>query len=106
MKETILMSESQWNIMACICVLAMFGFCAGAEEGSSLFPLSSNGCGRATAYAATNKIITADSKTHASWLDSEGGRFGLEFELTITRQNYGHPPTTSARPMIITVDRH
>mgnify|MGYP004240982553 CR=1 FL=1 len=58
-----------------IIVLAMFGFCAAAEEGSSLFLLSSNGCGRATAYAATNKIVTAGSKTHASWLDSEGGRF-------------------------------
>ena len=75
MKETIPMRESRWIIMVCICVLAMFGFCAAAKEGSSLFLLSSNGCGRATAYAATNKIVTAGSKTHASWLDSEGGRF-------------------------------
>ena len=32
--------------------------------------LSEHGCGRATAYADANKIITLQDKTHVAWLDS------------------------------------
>ena len=32
--------------------------------------LSEHGCGRATAYADGNKIITLQDKTHVAWLDS------------------------------------
>ena len=32
--------------------------------------LSETGCGRATAYAETNKIVTWHDKTHVAWLDS------------------------------------
>ena len=32
--------------------------------------LSSQGCGRATAYHKTNKIVTLGGKTHVAWLDS------------------------------------
>lgn len=34
------------------------------------FRLSTQGCGRATGYAETNKIVSKDDKTHVSWLDS------------------------------------
>ncbi len=39
------------------------------------FTLSENGCGRATGYAETNKIVTVGDKTHVTWLDSEGSHF-------------------------------
>jgi len=42
---------------------------------SGLFRLSRNGCGRATAYAKSNKIVTIGRKTHAAWLDSQDGKF-------------------------------
>ncbi len=39
------------------------------------FLLSSSGCGRATGYAESNKIVTLGSHTHVAWLDSENGKF-------------------------------
>jgi len=42
---------------------------------STLFTLSHNGCGRATAYAEANKIVTIGEKTHVTWLDSEVDKF-------------------------------
>jgi len=39
------------------------------------FALSANGCGRATGYAETNKIVTLDGKTHVTWLDSAAEGF-------------------------------
>jgi len=42
---------------------------------SSLFLLSHQGCGRATAYSEFSKIITVGTKTHVAWLDSEQGKF-------------------------------
>lgn len=49
----------------------------GADRQSAppTFTLSTNGCGRATGYAQTNKIVTLDGRTHAAWLDSENGKF-------------------------------
>ncbi len=32
--------------------------------------LSGQGCGRATSYPTSNKIVTIDGKTHVTWLDS------------------------------------
>ncbi len=60
--------------------LALFGTCArgsAARPGSPTerFLLSKNGCGRATGYAETNKIVTLDGKTHVAWLDSQGEGF-------------------------------
>ena len=46
-----------------------------SSQSPSSFLLSSQGCGRATAYAEANKIITVDGKTHVSWLDSIDGAF-------------------------------
>ena len=37
--------------------------------------ISNEGCGRATGYAETNKIVTCDGRTHAAWLDSTGEGF-------------------------------
>jgi len=34
------------------------------------FRLSRSGCGRATGYAETNKIVTWQGRTHVAWLDS------------------------------------
>ncbi|MHC4399788.1 MAG: BNR-4 repeat-containing protein [Planctomycetota bacterium] len=39
------------------------------------FRLSQHGCGRATGYAETSKIVTLDGKTHVAWLDSAGDGF-------------------------------
>lgn len=39
------------------------------------FLLSEHGCGRATGYAKTNKIVTLEDKTHVAWLDSQGKGF-------------------------------
>lgn len=47
----------------------------GSPEGPSHFLLSERGCGRATAYAETNKIVTFKGKTHVAWLDSEEAGF-------------------------------
>ena len=49
--------------------------CAGAQELAKPFRLSRHGCGRATGYAETNKIVTLGGKTHVTWLDSEGEGF-------------------------------
>ncbi len=43
---------------------------AAAARPREPFLLSSNGCGRATGYAETNKIVTVGGKTHVVWLDS------------------------------------
>ncbi|MHC4352762.1 MAG: BNR-4 repeat-containing protein [Planctomycetota bacterium] len=46
------------------------------EESSVSFVLSRHGCGRATAYSESNKIVSyGDRKTHVSWLDSQDGKF-------------------------------
>ncbi len=37
--------------------------------------LSENGCGRATAYAEANKIVTVGDRTHVAWLDSTSEGF-------------------------------
>ncbi len=39
------------------------------------FLLSRHGCGRATGYAETNKIVSLDGKIHVAWLDSQDGAF-------------------------------
>ena len=48
---------------------------AGHPSPPKRFTLSEHGCGRATGYAATNKIVTAGETIHVAWLDSENGRF-------------------------------
>lgn len=49
------------------------GFASAAPpEGAPARPflLSNDGCGRATAYAEANRIVTRENRTHAAWLDS------------------------------------
>lgn len=44
---------------------------AGAREAEPARKiLSETGCGRATGYSETNKIVTWEEKTHVAWLDS------------------------------------
>lgn len=41
--------------------------------------LSETGCGRATAYAQSNKVLTVDETTHVGWLDvEEPGKFRVQ----------------------------
>lgn len=59
-----------------------------AKAASSVeFLLSRNGCGRATGYAETNKIITHRDKTHVAWLDSEEGHGFLVRARTLDRKS-------------------
>lgn len=46
------------------------GGAARPQGGLMRFTLSERGCGRATGYAETNKIVTWHDKTHVAWLDS------------------------------------
>lgn len=56
----------------CLIVAAVPTFAAPVVE---TFTLSEIGCGRATGYAETNKIVTLGNMTHVTWLDSEGDHF-------------------------------
>jgi hypothetical protein len=73
------------------------------------FQLSADGCGRATGYAETNKIVTIDGKTQVAWLDSvaEGfrarirtldrtiGEWSSTFTLGEAFDNHGGPALTT-----------
>ncbi len=63
-----------------------------SEERSHLYLLSEDGCGRATAYSQTNKIVTIGTKTHVAWLDSEGDTF-LVRTRTLDRRTGTWSPT-------------
>ena len=56
--------------------------------------LSSQGCGRATAYAQTNKIVTLDGKTHVAWLDSPREGFRVRIRTLDRRTGKWSAPTT------------
>jgi hypothetical protein len=55
-----------------LCVTAANAAPAGVD---ARFVLSTEGSGRATAYAPTNKIVTRDGRTHVTWLDSTSEGF-------------------------------
>jgi hypothetical protein len=75
------------------------------------FLLSKHGCGRATGYAETNKIITRDGKTHVAWLDSVDKAFrvrirtrdrktatwSMTYDLGEAYDNHGGPALTIDR---------
>jgi hypothetical protein len=42
--------------------------------------LSENGCGRATGYAESNKIVRIGDKTHVAWLDSQDENFWVRIK--------------------------
>ena len=48
---------------------------SGKYQVDSLYLISKQGCGRATAYSNANKIISAKRKTHVSWIDSPSEGF-------------------------------
>ena len=56
------------------------------------FLLSSHGCGRATGYAETNKIVTVGAKTHVTWLDSAAEGFHVRIR-TLDRRTGKWSPT-------------
>lgn len=58
------------------------------------FRLSSLGCGRATGYAETNKIVTREGRTHAAWLDSADGKFIVRVR-TLDRTRGSWAPTVT-----------
>jgi hypothetical protein len=60
--------------------------------GNTMFVLSQNGCGRATGYAESNKIITIGSKTHVTWLDSVAQGFRVRIR-TLDRITLEWSPT-------------
>ncbi len=65
---------------------------AAAGEPRALFTLSRHGCGRATAYSKSNKIVTLGQKTHATWLDSQDGKFWVRIR-TLDRVSGQWSPT-------------
>ena len=83
---------------------------ARAAEASepTRFRLSSNGCGRATGYAETNKIVSSEGKTHVAWLDSvpdgfrvrirtldrPSGQWSPVYTLGEAHDNHGGPALT------------
>ena len=58
------------------------------------FVLARDGCGRATGYAETNKIITLDGKTHVTWLDSVTEGFRVRIRTLVHATGEWSPTTT------------
>ena len=56
--------------------------------------LSSMGCGRATGYAETNKIITIGDRTHVAWLDSPKEGFRVRVATLNQRTGQWSPTYT------------
>jgi hypothetical protein len=67
-------------------------FAGDAAEMPARFRLSASGCGRATGYAETNKIVTWDRQTHVAWLDSVAEGFRVRIR-TLDRQQGTWSPT-------------
>ena len=63
-----------------------------ATTGDPPFLLSKNGCGRATGYAETNKIVTVGDRTHVAWLDSVADGFRVRIR-TLDRSTRAWSPT-------------
>lgn len=61
------------------------------------FLLSRQGCGRATGYAESNKIVTLDGRTHAVWLDSPPEGFRARIR-TLDRRRGAWSPTYTLGP--------
>ena len=65
---------------------------AHSNVGKNVVLLSEHGCGRATAYADGNKIITLQDKTHVAWLDSIAEGFRVR-SRTLDRKTNRWSPT-------------
>ncbi|MCP5119965.1 MAG: hypothetical protein GY953_54905, partial [bacterium] len=71
------------------------GFAAGrgvAAESPVL--LSAQGCGRASGYAESNKIVTSGDRTHVAWLDSPPEGFRVRVR-TLNRRTGDWSPTVT-----------
>ena len=84
-----------------LAALASTGALAMAERNCDAEPLpahlvrlSEHGCGRATAYSKSNKIVTVGRKTHASWVDSQDGEFWVRIR-TLDRATGRWSPTVT-----------
>ncbi|HID76903.1 MAG TPA: hypothetical protein EYP56_13020, partial [Planctomycetaceae bacterium] len=81
-------------------VAALLGFATRSNASGNSpaamkrFLLSSSGCGRATGYAETNKIVTFDGKTHVAWLDSASGKFLVRVRTLDRRSGQWSPVYT------------
>jgi len=78
------------------------------DESGDVFILSKRGCGRATGYAESNKIVTLEGKTHVTWLDSvadgfrvrirtldgETGQWSPTYTVGEAHDNHGGPALT------------
>ncbi|MBN1341975.1 MAG: BNR-4 repeat-containing protein [Phycisphaerae bacterium] len=58
------------------------------------FLLSDHGCGRATGYAETNKIVTVGDKTHVTWLDSVDDGFRVRIRTLDRKTSQWSPIVT------------
>ena len=67
---------------------------AHRDVGKNVVLLSENGCGRATAYGDSNKIITLQDKTHVSWLDSIAEGFRVRSRTLDRKTNQWSPTYT------------
>lgn len=68
-----------------------------AKNRSASMVLSESGCGRATGYAETNKIVTLAGKTHVAWLDSKGKEFLVRVRTLDRATGQWSPATTVGR---------
>ena len=65
---------------------------AETEKKRQLALLSDQGCGRASGYAESNKIVTRSDRTHVAWLDSPSEGFRVRVR-TLDRRTGGWSPT-------------
>lgn len=65
-----------------------------ASKRASRFWVSSNGCGRATAYPNQNKIVTLGNSTHVTWLDVTPDGFWVRIRTLDRRTDQWSPVFT------------
>ncbi len=65
-----------------------------ASESKNPYLLSEQGCGRASAYAEANKIVTSGDRTHVVWLDSPPEGFRVRVR-TLDRRTGDWSPTVT-----------
>ncbi len=84
MKMYLINFSTAWKRIACfwhhLFTIGVFLFFVASLQCSELTLLSENGCGRATGYAESNKIVRIDNKTHVAWLDSEKENFWVRIK--------------------------
>lgn len=85
------------------------GICTGCvlekrqKIGQDYFQLSDNGCGRATGYSLSHKIVTVEDKTHVAWLDSVAGE---GFRVRVRTLNRASGQWSPSHSIGAAVDNH